>query len=59
MATSCLLMGSIMTFNKNDEPDYFYAIGTMLFFINSIERLISEIVENKFKLTNIYESLNL
>ena len=57
LATSSLLMGSLMTFNKNDEPDYFYAIGTVLFFINSIERLISEIVDIKLnKKYDIYES---
>jgi len=57
LATSSLLMGSLMTFNKKDEPDYFYAIGTVLFFINSIERLISEIVDRKFnKKYDLYDT---
>tara|TARA_A100001035_G_C27311462_1_gene289935 strand:+ start:92 stop:307 length:216 start_codon:yes stop_codon:yes gene_type:complete len=57
LATSSLLIGSIMTFNKKDEPDYFYSIGTLLFFINSIERLLSEIVDRKFnKKYHLYDT---
>ena len=57
LATSSLLMGSLMTFNKNDEPDYFYAIGTVLFFTNSIERLISELVDRKLnKKNDLYDT---
>jgi len=46
LATLCLLIGSSLTFDKN-LPDYFFLIGTILFFINSCIRLIDEIKKPK------------
>lgn len=44
-ATTSLLVGSILTFNPDDIPDYFYLLGTSLFFIKSSLTLLSEIRE--------------
>ena len=48
LATSSLLTGSILTFNKNILSDYFYLIGTSLFFIKSSICLIED-YKNKNK----------
>ena len=57
LATASLLTGSILTFNSN-KPDYFFVIGSGLFFINSLERLISEIIEiRNRKNRSIYQDL--
>ena len=57
LATGCLLAGSILTFNSK-KPDYFFVTGSALFFINSLERLISEIIAiRNRKNKSIYEDL--
>lgn len=47
LATSSLLTGSILTFNKEELPDYFYLIGTSLFFIKSSLCLIKDCNKSK------------
>ena len=42
LATSSLLTGSILTFDKDETADYFYLIGTSLFFIKSGICLVKE-----------------
>ena len=44
MATGCLFVGSILTYN-NELPDYFYMAGTSLFLLKSIITLFSSIKE--------------
>ena len=34
-ATSSLLVATLLTFDKNEIPDYFYLMGTVLFVLNS------------------------
>ena len=34
-ATTSLLVGTLLTFDKNEIPDYFYLMGTVLFVLNS------------------------
>lgn len=48
LATSSLLTGSILTFDK-ELPDYFYLIGTSLFFIKSSLCLIKDCNKSKKK----------
>ena len=50
LATISLLIGSILSFNNN-HGDYFYLIGTILFVINSLFRLL-ENMENKKNINN-------
>ena len=47
MATTSLLIGSALTFHHG-LSDYFYIIGTSLFCLNSILKLLCEI-RNKMK----------
>ncbi len=49
LATSSLLTGSILTFDKEELPDYFYLIGTSLFFIKSSLCLIKDYNKSKKK----------
>lgn len=46
MATSLLLIGSCLSFEKN-LPDYFFVAGTAMFFINSVICLIDKIKKYK------------
>lgn len=43
LATSSLLTGSILSFDKEQIDDYFYLVGTSLFFIKSSLNLTTEI----------------
>ena len=54
LATGCLFVGSVLTFDKS-LPDYFYMIGTTLFLIKSILCLFEEI--NKKKRRSLYDDL--
>jgi hypothetical protein len=57
MATTSLLIGSILTFN-NEIPDYFYLIGTILFVINSCLHLIDNSKENQLSINEKISILN-
>ena len=58
LATSSLLTGSILSFDKEQMDDYFYLVGTSLFFIKSSLNLVTEIRErNRDNITGYY-SLN-
>ena len=58
LATSCLLTGSILTYNNN-LSDYFYISGSGLFFLRSIFELFNKINKiNKINKTK-YHYLNL
>lgn len=59
LATSCLLIGSILTYNNN-LSDYFYVSGSVLFFLRSVFEFISRISRiNKQKYKGIiYENYN-
>jgi hypothetical protein len=47
LATSSLLVGSILSFSKEEVSDYFYLSGTALFFIKSTLCLIKDLKKNK------------
>ena len=57
MATTSLLIGSILTFN-NEIPDYFYLIGTILFVINSCLHLIENSKETQLSINEKISILN-
>lgn len=48
MATGSLLAGSILTFDKEELPDYFYLVGTSLFFMKALLCLVHDCI-NTFK----------
>ena len=50
-ATSCLVIGSSLTFKKDDEGSYFFLVGSSLFFIKS---LYSCIKDTYYKQPKIY-----
>ena len=55
LATSSLLIGSILSFDKEQIDDYFYLVGTSLFFIKSSLNLLSEIRKlNNKNIENYY-----
>ena len=55
LATSSLLTGSILSFDKEQMDDYFYLVGTSLFFIKSSLNLVTEIRDrNRDNLTGYY-----
>ena len=57
-ATSSLLVGSILSFDSQELPDYFYLVGTSLFCIKSILSLGIEI-RNKYKSrVAVYHAIN-
>lgn len=56
-ATTSLLVGSILTFDSGEIADYFYLIGTSLFFIKASLSLAMEI-KNKEKKITVYNSIN-
>ena len=53
LATTCLLTGSILTYNQH-LSDYFYICGSGLFFLRSIFEFINKI--NKINKTNYHYS---
>ena len=54
LATGCLFVGSVLTFDKS-LPDCFYMAGTSLFLIKSIMCFFEEI--NNKKKRSLYEDL--
>lgn len=44
-STGSILTGTIMTFNKNSIPDYFFLVGTSLFFIKASIHFIKAIMK--------------
>ena len=55
LATSSLLTGSILSFDQEQMDDYFYLVGTSLFFIKSSLNLITEIRDrNTNNMTTYY-----
>ena len=46
-ATTSLLVGSSLTFNSQEVADYFYLIGTGLFFLKASITLYLEVIENR------------
>ena len=54
LATSCLFVGSFMTFKK-EVPDYFYMAGTSLFLLKSIISFLEDLKNKKKKM--VYEEI--
>ena len=57
-ATSSLLIGSILTFDSQELADYFYLIGTSLFFIKAGLSLGLEIIKKKREGLAVYHAIN-
>tara|TARA_B100000123_G_C25478164_1_gene317891 strand:+ start:107 stop:307 length:201 start_codon:yes stop_codon:yes gene_type:complete len=55
-ATTSLLIGSILTFEIDEIADYFYLIGTTLFFIKACLSFIIEIKNRKQYIS--YDTIN-
>ena len=46
-STGCILTGTILTFNKDNIPDYFFLVGTSLFFIKACIVFFKHIFKSK------------
>lgn len=46
-STGSILTGTILTFNKDSIPDYFFLIGTSLFFIKASIHFVRAIMRKK------------
>ena len=57
-ATTSLLVGSILSFDSQEIPDYFYLVGTSLFFLKASLNLGCEIRSNQNSRVNLYHSIN-
>lgn len=57
-ATCSLLIGSILSFESDELSDYFYLIGTSLFFIKSNLNLALEITNRKRHHVDVYHAIN-
>ena len=57
-ATSSLLVGSILSFDSQKLPDYFYLVGTSLFCIKSILNLVIEIRNKNKSSLAVYHAIN-
>ncbi len=57
-ATSSLLIGSILSFDSKELPDYFYLIGTSLFFLKSSLSLAFEIRKKRQHGLDVYHAIN-
>lgn len=55
-ATTSLLVGSILTFEVDEIADYFYLIGTTLFFIKACLGFVIEIRNRKR--VSAYDTIN-
>ena len=55
-ATTSLLVGSILTFQIDEIADYFYLVGTTLFFIKACLSMILEIKNRKR--ISAYDTIN-
>ena len=57
MATGFLMTGSILDFNKDDLPSYFFVIGSSLFFIKSFMGFYLYCVRYKQNTNMVYNAL--
>jgi hypothetical protein len=48
-ATTCLVIGSALSFNDKEVSDYFFLIGSSLFLVKACLCLAKEIKANKIK----------
>ena len=48
-ATTCLVIGSALSFNDTEISDYFFLIGSSLFLVKACLSLVEEIKANKIK----------
>ena len=57
-ATTSLLVGSILSFDSQELPDYFYLVGTSLFFLKSRLSLGLEIRKKQRQGLDVYHAIN-
>lgn len=57
-ATTSLLVGSILSFDSQELPDYFYLVGTSLFFLKSSLSLGLEIRKKQRQGLDVYHAIN-
>ena len=53
-STGSILTGTIMTFDKDSIPDYFFLIGTSLFFIKASICFVSKLMSDNDNNNSIY-----
>tara|TARA_B110001469_G_C9568861_1_gene282075 strand:+ start:538 stop:726 length:189 start_codon:yes stop_codon:yes gene_type:complete len=53
LATLCLVIGSSLTFDKNQIADYFYLLGSTLFLIKASLSLVRDLRKNKPDYTSL------
>ena len=56
-STGSILTGTIMTFNKDSIPDYFFLVGTSLFFIKASYCFFKKFMSNNNNNTRVYSEL--
>ena len=56
-STGSILTGTIMTFNKDSFPDYFFLIGSSLFFIKASICFITKLMSNNKDNNTVYPEL--
>jgi prepilin signal peptidase PulO-like enzyme (type II secretory pathway) len=57
-ATTSLLVGSVLSFDQDYLSDYFYLIGTSLFFIKASINLSLEIYKKRKNALDVYHMIN-
>ena len=57
-ATTSLLVGSILSFDSQELPDYFYLVGTSLFFLKSSLSLGLEKRKKQRQGLDVYHAIN-
>ena len=56
-STGSILTGTIMTFDKDSIPDYFFLIGTSLFFIKASICFVNKLMSDKDDNNRIYPEI--
>lgn len=57
LATSSLLTGSVLTFDSDYLPDYFYLVGTSLFCLKATISFGKEIVKKMKTKIEVYDKI--
>jgi hypothetical protein len=56
-STGSILTGTIMTFDKDSIPDYFFLVGTSLFFIKASICFVNKLISDNDDNNRVYPEL--
>lgn len=56
-STGSILTGTIMTFDKDSIPDYFFLVGTSLFFIKASICFVNKLISDNDNNNRVYPEL--